>query len=221
MSATKTQKSEQTRQRLVEVSMKLFLDQGFDKTTMREIARAAGLAPGAAYYYFPSKEALIFGFYEQSFEDQLPLAEKVLREAKGLEERLAGVVTAHLKVSEPYHELSKVLFRVAADPSQPISPFSKESGPLRQRNIELMARALEGDKLAPELVRDLPELLWLYKMGVILYWLHDSSPRHAKTYKLIQRSAALIAQLVKLAKLPVIRGFALRALSFFKEFKNY
>lgn len=221
MPASKTPKSEQTRQRLVQVSMKLFLDQGFDQTTMREIARAAGLAPGAAYYYFPSKEALIFGFYEQSFEDQLPGAEKVLATEKGLEQRLAGVVGAHLKVSEPYHGLSKVLFRVAADPSQPISPFSAESAPLRQRNIDLMARVLEGQKLAPELARDLPELLWLYKMGVILYWLHDRSPRHAKTYKLISQSSGLIAQLIKLASLPVIKGFALRALGFFKEFKGY
>ena len=33
---------------------------------MRDIAKAAGLSLGAAYYYFPSKEALVFAYYEQN-----------------------------------------------------------------------------------------------------------------------------------------------------------
>src|SRR5258708_24205247 len=105
--------------------MKLFLQQGFEKTTMREIARAAGLAPGASYYHFESKEHLIFDFYEKSYNDNLPEAERVLREEKKLGKRLAGVIAAHLKVSEPYHGISKVLFKTAADPSSALSPFSQ------------------------------------------------------------------------------------------------
>ena len=30
----------------------------------------------------------------------------------------------------------------------------------------------------------MPYLLWLYHMGVILFWIHDSSPKHRRTYRL-------------------------------------
>ena len=42
----------------------------------------------------------------------------------------------------------------------------------------------------------LPELLWLYSLGVILYWVHDTSPGCAKTYQLIDRTVPLVARLV-------------------------
>jgi AcrR family transcriptional regulator len=220
MTPDKAKKSEQTRQKLVDVSMKLFLEQGFDNTTMREVARAAGLAAGAAYYYFPSKEALIFGFYERSFDEHLPEAEKALQKEKKLEDRLAAVIAAHLKVSERYHGLSKVLFRVAADPEQAISPFSIQSKPLRDRNIDLMRRVLEGTKLPEGFAKPLPELLWLYKMGMLLYWLHDKSAGHKKTYQLVEKSSALVAQLIRISALPVVRTFSLKALGLFEEFKG-
>lgn len=221
MAQAKTPKSEQTRQRLVQTSLRLFLDQGFDRTTMREIAGAAGLAPGAAYYHFASKEELIFGFYEQSFEEHLPAAEKVLATERDLAARLAGLVNAHLKVSEPYHGLSRVLFRVAADPSHPISPFSAQSKGLRDRNIALVGRVLEGQRVPQDLAADLPELLWLYKMGMLLYWLHDASPGHRRSLALVRQSSVLVAQLIRLSALPGVHGFARKVLRLFRDFKNF
>ena len=56
-------KSEQTRQRILEAALELFRVKGFAAATMREVAVAAGVATGAAYYYFPSKEAIVLAFY--------------------------------------------------------------------------------------------------------------------------------------------------------------
>src|SRR5262249_42389570 len=57
-------KSEATRRRLLDRTLRLFQHRGVEATTMRDVARAAGLSLGAAYYYFPSKEALLFAYYE-------------------------------------------------------------------------------------------------------------------------------------------------------------
>src|SRR5262249_3991252 len=57
-------KSEATRRHLLERALVLFKERGVEATTMRDIAKAAGLSLGAAYYYFPSKEALVFAYYE-------------------------------------------------------------------------------------------------------------------------------------------------------------
>jgi AcrR family transcriptional regulator len=221
MAADREKKSDLTRRKLAEVSLRLFQEQGFERTTMREIARAAGLAPGAAYYYFESKEALIFDLYEKSFQDHLAPAEEVLAHELKLDRRLAGVIRAHLKVSEPYHELSRVLYRTAADPSQPLSPFSEASKGLRDRNIAVMARVLEGQKLEPWLWEQLPELLWMFKMAMLLYWLHDRSPKHAKTYELVDRCSALAGKLISVAKLPVLKGFSKDLIGLYYGYKPF
>jgi hypothetical protein len=52
----------------------------------------------------------------------------------------------------------------------------------------------------------LPELLWLYSMGVILYWVHDKSPRCARTYHLIDVTAPVAARLVAATRIPMLRS---------------
>jgi AcrR family transcriptional regulator len=59
-----TAKAEDTRRRILQAALGLFQTRGFDDTTMREIAQEAGVATGAAYYYFASKEAMVMAFYE-------------------------------------------------------------------------------------------------------------------------------------------------------------
>ena len=223
MAEKKARKAEQTKQRLLDISLKLFMEKGFENTTMREIAASAGLAPGAAYYHFASKESMIFDFYENSYEAHLPQVDEILAQKKALKDRLAGVVEAHIRVSEPYKDISKALFKTAIDPDQEISPFSQASKPLRDKNIAIMAAVLEGStsKTPPRLRAALPELFWLYKMSMILYWLHDCSSDGQKTYQLINRSADLIAKAIGVAGLPVIRSVSTRALGLLDEFRPY
>lgn len=47
-----------TRERISSAALQLFAEKGFDGTSVRDIARAAGIAEGALYRHFPSKEAL-------------------------------------------------------------------------------------------------------------------------------------------------------------------
>ncbi len=67
----------------------------------------------------------------------------------------------------------------------------------------------------------LPEILWMYKMGMILYWIYDKSPRQKKTFELIDRSSALIARLITLSNLPVLKGFSEQILEMFYRYKFY
>ena len=71
---TTTKKSEETRSRILEAALALFRKRGFEKATMREIAQESGVALGAAYYYFDSKDALVMGFYERAQRDLGPSA---------------------------------------------------------------------------------------------------------------------------------------------------
>ena len=70
----RVKKSDATRKRLLARALVLFQKKGVEQTTMRDIAKAAGLSLGAAYYYFPSKDALVFSFYEDNQREMEELA---------------------------------------------------------------------------------------------------------------------------------------------------
>ncbi|RZQ63470.1 TetR/AcrR family transcriptional regulator [Amycolatopsis suaedae] len=48
-----------TRERIREVALKLFIRQGYEKTTLREIAEELEVTKAALYYHFPTKEAIV------------------------------------------------------------------------------------------------------------------------------------------------------------------
>ena len=56
--------SEATRAQILKTALETFRRRGMEAATMREIAKAAGVALGSAYYYFPSKEAIVLAYYD-------------------------------------------------------------------------------------------------------------------------------------------------------------
>ena len=187
--------------------MRLFRERGYAETTMRAIAKEAGVAVGNAYYYFDSKEHLIHGFYDRNQLAHRAAAEQVLAVEKDFAARLRGVLHAGIDVNVPYHSFAATFFKSAAEPSSPLSPFSKESSPAREAAIAIFRDVVEGSgaKLDPELRRELPELLWLGWMGVILFWVYDKSPDQRRTRRLIDGAVPLIDRLVGLSRLRVLR----------------
>ncbi|MCB1060668.1 MAG: TetR/AcrR family transcriptional regulator [Calditrichaeota bacterium] len=60
---------DQRHDQILEAAGKLFASKGFDKTSVDEIAKEAGLSKGAVYWYFPSKERILIALADQ-FEHQ-------------------------------------------------------------------------------------------------------------------------------------------------------
>src|SRR5215471_17097990 len=63
--------SEETGRQILTTALDMFRQRGMEAATMREIARAAGVALGAAYYYFPSKEAIVLAYYDRMQAEHL------------------------------------------------------------------------------------------------------------------------------------------------------
>jgi AcrR family transcriptional regulator len=222
MEATgKTRKGEQTRERILDTALELFRTKGYGDTTMRQIAEAAGVAVGNAYYYYASKDALILAFYERNHTDHLALLGDRLDGTRDFAERLRLLLRTKIDSALPYRRLSTKLFTSAADPESPLSPFSPESAPLREAAVRLMADVVNGSSLrvGKDLRADLPELLWLYEMGIILYWVHDGSPGSERTYALIDRTVPVVERLIGIAKLPVVRPMVRELVSMLTELR--
>lgn len=208
-------KGEQTRQLILETALRLFRERGYTETTMRAIAKEAGVAVGNAYYYFDSKEHLIQGFYAQNQALHHVAAAPVLQQQREFAARLRGVMHAGIDVTAPYHSFAATFFKTAAEPSSPLSPFSRASSPAREAAIAIFREAVEGStaKLDPELRKELPELLWLGWMGVVLFWVYDRSPDQRKTRQLIDGVVPLVDRLVSLSRLRVLRPALRQVLS--------
>jgi AcrR family transcriptional regulator len=196
-------KSAETRARILDAAMELFRRQGFEETTMREIAAEEGVATSAVYYYFDSKDAIVLAFYDQSQQELEPLIEQALGGAKNLKDRLGALLEAKVKYFEPNRRLLGAL-AAHADPEHPLSPFSARTRDIRERDVASFARALaaSGIRVARDLEPQLPRILWMYQMGLILFWIYDRSPEQVRTRTLIRNSAAIVERLVKLAAFP-------------------
>ncbi|MFI6499982.1 TetR family transcriptional regulator [Nonomuraea typhae] len=208
MSEPRTRGSESTREVIVETALRLFRERGFDATTMRAIAAEAGVSVGNAYYYFESKEALIQAYYDRAQTEHEEACRELLASERSFAARLSGVLREWVRVSDPYHEFAVKFFKHAAEPTNPLSPFSSQSSPAREASIAIYRDVVEGsrDKMDAELREELPELLWLLSMGMVLFWVHDTSPGCQRTYRLIEVTVPLVDRLVGLSHLPGLRG---------------
>jgi AcrR family transcriptional regulator len=199
-------KSAETRSRILSAAMELFRRQGFEETTMRAIAAEAGVATGAAYYYFASKDAIVLAFYDQAQLDLEPLVARALEAERSLQSRLRALLEVKIAYFAPNRRLLGAL-AAHADPQHPLSPFGEETRAIRERDIASFASALStsGLRVPRDLQQHLPGLLWMYQMGLILFWIYDRSPAQQRTRALIERSAAIVERLVKLSGFPLLR----------------
>src|SRR5437667_9844644 len=107
---------EKTKAMILQTALELFRRRGFAVTTMRDIARSAKVPTGAAYYYLPSKEAIVAAYYEQV---QRLHAEKVRAELNaraGLRERLGAAMHSKLEILEHDRTSLGTLYRYTGDP---------------------------------------------------------------------------------------------------------
>jgi AcrR family transcriptional regulator len=220
--AKATPKAEETGLRIMESALALFRKEGFDTATMRDIAEKAGVATGAAYYYYPSKDAIVMDFYQRSCEEMQPKIAAALEQAIGLEARLAELIRVKLAHFAPNRGVLRALLRNGADPKHPLSPFSPQTRQIRETDIAWFDRILMdcGVRIPRDLAPHLPGVLWFFQMGVIFFWVVDESPNQARTARLVELGAKSVASLVKLSALPVMQPVRKTALRLIETVKG-
>ena len=202
-----TRKAKATGRKILDVALGLFRTKGFDNTTMREIAASAGVATGAAYYYYPSKDAIVMAFYERTFNEMQTKIGKVLDAPGSLEVRMRELIRVKLEQFGPNRGVLRGILRNGADPKHPVSPFSVETKALREMEIGWFRKLIsdEAARLPGELEERIPEVLWVFHIGMMFFWIADDSPRQLHTRRLIDQGMSTVTALLRLSSpLPAV-----------------
>ncbi|MEX2560805.1 MAG: TetR/AcrR family transcriptional regulator [Pirellulales bacterium] len=199
-----------TRKRILEVAQKQFAQRGFEATTTRDIARAAEIAAGTLFNYFPTKEAIVeylvgnacagateafAAAVEGASAAGAPstsLSADATRqgaEPPSLEEELFAHVAAILRKLRPYRKYLPAVLETAFSPVAIDPPNGQPS--LRADHLETVSRIISEHGHHEALSPVALQLYWTLYTGVLAFWANDPSPRQEDTLALIDQSLAM------------------------------
>jgi AcrR family transcriptional regulator len=188
----RAQNKQVIRRRIVKSALNLFQTKGFATTTTKAIARKAGIAEGTVFNYFRSKEDIALSFFEEEVDHAIAAVRDNPRLRKApLEEKLFTLVHSQLEYLAPYERFIGAALIHALNPASHLGPFSHRAQQLRHRYLAFVTELVEES--APKQQQStiswlVPEAFWIYYLGVLLFWLYDSSEDKQHTLAFLDRS---------------------------------
>lgn len=203
-----TDQSITARNHIYAVAQSLIASRGFAETTLRDIAREAGVSVGLLYRYFPSKQAIVLALYDE-------LSARYVEQTAELppgkwRERFQVALQSSLAVLGPHRMALRALVpTIVGDGEQSI--FSAGTEFSRSRVQGVFEKAVQSATDAPKqpLAGALGRMLYLAHLAVILWWLLDKSPKQRATAGLQQLLQQLLPSAALALRLPLLRNFLL------------
>lgn len=215
----KTSKAQQdvTRARIVRCAVDLIVRHGYDAVTMKDIAKAAGIGDATIYKYFPTKERLILGYFDQVAEQAVRAAhESSDFDAYDLQSKLQRLTDALLEIIEP----DRVFVGVASSmltksPLLLLGDQLHAKQTLKEAVVTYLEGAVEqGELPASDFIRPMAGLYADFCHGVIAFWMRDATPHAAETTRFVDQVLGVVVAMLKTGlpdRLVHLAGFMVRS----------
>jgi AcrR family transcriptional regulator len=179
----------EARERLLEVALRLFAEQGYAKTSTREIAQAAGVNIASISYYFGDKEGLYRAVFSEPMGEPADDIPKYDQPHFTLRQSLEGFLSRFLepfKQGDVVKHCTKLHFREMLEPTGMWPAQIDSIKPAHLALVRVLARHLGVEKADDDLRR---LAFCIAGLGLQMYVTHDIvSGLHPK---LIQSPAAI------------------------------
>jgi len=200
MARLSKQQQAETRLKIINTAVGLFSDNGFEVTTMKQIARAAGIGDATIYKYFPNKDKLIYGYYGLIATETAKqfLAEDDLADYS-LQEKLQLLIDLYLNNFLSNREfVCDSINMIMKSPSI----LFKDVAPVREEFVELIKNLLIEAEQAGEIAQSpftdaTAKLANDYLLAVLLYWVNDDSEEFSNTTQMVDMSLSLGVEILK------------------------
>ena len=198
MKITKSAK-EKTKIKILKSAVDLIIEKGFENTTLREIAKNAGVSNPTIYNYFPSKEKLLFGYIEQKHKEAVEILESIEDfNTYTLREQLQTLIDTELELYlEDREFVQQIADMVFNSSSLKLGKLYSTNELFVQTVRGMLDIAIEAGEIEqPPFLDYLPTLFWDYYIMVVAYWLKDDSEMFENTTAFIDHSLAVIESLL-------------------------
>jgi AcrR family transcriptional regulator len=99
-----------TKDKIYDEAVKIFAKDGFEKTTVDNIAAKSKLAKGTIYYYFKSKDDIFLEMIDNGISKFNKAIEEKLKDLKNPKDKMENLLEVQLDYYEKYKDFYKVLF---------------------------------------------------------------------------------------------------------------
>ena len=177
---------ETTRRTILETAEELFRTQGFETTTTRDIAKAAGIATGTLFNYFATKEAIVTMLVTSALEQSAKRNSD--QQAESLEEALFAYAASALRLLKPYRTM---LAPVLETSLSPLASGLDDGNDLRAQHLERVVELAKQHRLDASLSPVALQMYWTLYLGVLAFWTNDRSPKQEQTLALLDQSLGM------------------------------
>ena len=196
------------RDRLYGTAIQMIAGRGYEATTLRDIAKEAGVSLGLLYRYFPGKQAVVLALYDELSSDYALQAAKM--PPGRWRDRFIFALKASIDVLKPHQKALRALTPVlVGNPDEGI--FSASTAFSRLRVQQVFEQAVIGASDAPKqpLAAALGRLLYLVHLTVLLWWLLDKSSNQRATAALVALTQQLLPSAALALRVPPVRRFVI------------
>jgi AcrR family transcriptional regulator len=140
---------EQKRKKICDIAAKLFAERGFESTTTRDISKAAGMSDAGVYYYFDSKELLLYQILDETLSMGLDLIKKIDQSDKTPGEKLGEITRLYTQ----YYAFDINRVKLLVEEQKSLSSAHRHELDEKQREyLDILVKVLEALKDQGEMV---------------------------------------------------------------------